>query len=234
MTGQVQPPEGRGVGRGAEPPAMWDLNDPDNFQECIDPLNSPLHSLTFSEAVRFRKSELLDSGEDSRKSKISLYADGKLRQAISIEAEHHRESAYQMRYLLYRHGEKIVKHEFDGDFGKINSAFSAIIHSDSDELAADVSNPGKCTLSQCVDARSRPAIQLYITPGSHSEINDISQRLGISMSDFVVICLWGSIITSDAPLPDRLIEHGESLLQEFKRKVTKRLKDLERVRSELS
>ena len=216
-----------------EPQASWDVNNPENFPECIDPLNSPLFDLTFDDVIRYRKSELLGTGEDSRKSKISLYADGKLRQAISIQSEYHKESAYQIRYLLYRHGEKIIRHEFDGDIEKINSVYSAIIHSDNDESASDVSNPGKCTLSQCVDARSRPAIQLYITPWSHSEINDIAQRLGISMSDYVVICLWESILTSDAPLPDRLTEHGTKLLGEFKRKVTRRLKDLERTRSEL-
>jgi hypothetical protein len=215
---------------------QFDWRNPANDARLIlghDTRTCPLSELTFSEAKKYRIADLLSTDEDARKSKISLYADGKLRQAISIDAEHYKESAYQIRYLHMRHGNAIVSDNFYEDFGKIKSAYSAIIHSDNDESATDVSNPGKCTLSQCVDARSRPAIQIYITPKSHSDINDISQRLGISMSDFIVICMWESILTSDASLPERLKDHGNNLLDEFRKKVTKRLKELVRVQGEL-
>lgn len=201
----------------------------------IDVYNSPLHDLPFEDVLTYRLDELFENPEPL-KSKIPLYADGKLRQAIAIVHNQHsgRFTEYKIRYALIEHGDRIITlDKLKVDLEKANRIYNTIIHSENDDKARDASTPGKCTLSQCIDARERPAIQIYVEPSVHSKINGIATRFRISMSDYVVICLWESILTSDAPLPNRLIEHGKNLLDEFRSKVNKRLKELERLSSDL-
>lgn len=202
--------------------------------EAVDKYGCPVSQLTFDEIHQYRIRELLEYDEGNLKSKISIYADGKLRQAISIVSEHHpRLSEHKNRYLLFSHGRNIVLDGYGDIFQSIKNVYSEIIHSDNDDAAADVSGPGKCTLTQCLDAQKRPAIQLYVTPEHHSEISSIAGRIGFSMSDYAVVCIWSSILTSDAALPERLKEHGRNLLSEFRKRIDKRLRDLERIRSEI-
>jgi len=202
--------------------------------KVVDVRRSPLHDLTFEEVLTYRLDELFGNPEPL-KSKISLYADGKLRQAIAIVHERHsgKFTEYKIRYALIEHGDRITLDKLKADLEKAIRIYNTIIHSENDDIATNATTPGKCTLSQCIDARERPAIQIYVEPSMHSEINRIATRLRISMSDYVVICLWESILTSDAPLPKRLVEHGKNLLVEFKRKVNNRLNELERLSSDL-
>jgi hypothetical protein len=207
--------------------------DPGAYPLVVDVKTSPLPMLSFEDVITHRLHELQDS-DIKQASKLPVKADDILYQAIAIIEEYNIRSIRRgSRFFQFLYGYLWIEFEYATVLAEINSIYLRIIHSDNGRCASEAMHPGAWVLKQEIWAGTNAPIQLYIYPHHHERIETNAARLGVSMSDYTVICLWAGALASNAPLPQRVREHGIKMMSAFKERCEIRLQRLTRIESEL-